>query len=190
MTREELDQLLALKRIILLDGDIDDEMAAAVKFWLMAFNVKSDEGINILIDTDGGSVQPALALYDLIKISSAPVTGIVVGDCKSMGVILLQACHIRMATPHSDFYIHNLAWKNPVLSVDDFFNKMFRKKETELKKLKTKIINILKRRSGLSTKKIKELMNDGENYGTHFFADEALRLGLIDKIVKKSPFSE
>ena len=61
---------------------------------------------------------------------------------------------------------------------------MFKKKAVELQKLRTKIINILRKRSGLSIKQVKELMDNGENYGTHFFADEALRLGLIDKIVR------
>ena len=190
MTREEFDLVLAEKRTILLDGDIDEEMAAAVKFWLLSFNAKSSERINILIDTNGGSVQPALSMYDLITISSAPVTGIVIGDCQSMGVILLQACHVRMATPHSNFYLHNMIWKNPSLSVDDDFIKTINKKYKELKCLRYKLINIIRKRCGLKIEEIKKLMNDGESYGTHFFADEALKLGLIDKIAKKSPFSE
>ncbi len=187
MSREELDQGLAEKRIILLDGDIDDEMAAAVKFWLMLFNTQSKEEIKLLIDSDGGMVQAAMSIYDLVKLSAAPVTGLVVGDCKSMAIILLQACTTRLATPHSNFYIHELNWKSGTIILDKDAKDMLKAKMKELKLIRNKIINILTGRPRLTPTMVDQLMSEGENKGTYLLAERALKLGLIDKIVESYP---
>ena len=190
MNREELDAELASRRIILLDDDINDEMASTVSFWLLAFNLQSNENINLLINTNGGEVKSSFSIYDLIKLSHAPVTGLVIGDCKSMGVIILQACNVRLATEHSIFYIHELNWGGNKFILDDDAERLMKEKIEELKRTREKIINVLTGRPKLTREKALSLMNKGENNNTHLLADQALELGLIDKIVEKYPLFE
>lgn len=185
--RGSLHRKLAERRIILLDGDIDEEMAAAVKFWILSFNIISDEKIILLIDSDGGAVQSALTIYDLIKLSKAPVTGLVFGDCKSMAIILLQACKVRLATTHSNFYLHELNWKSGIMILNKDSKTNIRKKLRELKRFRKKILDILKSRSKLSIEEIEKFMSDGENYETHLLSDEIFKMGLIDKVVEEYP---
>lgn len=189
MTREELNLALATKRIILVDGDIDEDVVAAVKFWVLSFNLDSiEKEITLLIDCNGGPVPPTLAMYDLIKLSKAPVTGLVCGDCKSMAIVLLQACKTRLATQHSNFYIHELNWRpNDFMPLSKDSGKLMQEKIKELKHLRKKIIDIFKERSKLSVKVIEKLMRQGESNNTHLLAHQILELGLIDKIVETHP---
>ena len=106
MDKNEFNAKLASQRIVLLSQEITLKQVDTAKYWLTVLNLESPEPIKLIIDSDGGLAEPSLWIYDAIKLSRAPVIGIVSGRCKSMAVIVLQACTKRFSTPHSCFFLH------------------------------------------------------------------------------------
>jgi ATP-dependent Clp protease, protease subunit len=62
--------------------------------------------VTLRINSGGGSMIEGLAMFDLIKNSTAQVTGIVEGMAASMAGVLLQACDQRIMTANSRLMIH------------------------------------------------------------------------------------
>jgi ATP-dependent Clp protease protease subunit len=79
------------RRTVTLNDNINQEQAANLGHRLLELALESDEEIRLLIDSDGGNVQPALSICDVIASIKAPVIGIVIGRCFSMAVVILQA---------------------------------------------------------------------------------------------------
>ncbi len=77
-------------RIILLGTPIDDDVAnlvVAQLLFLQAEDPKKD--IDLYINSPGGSVTAGLAIYDTMQILSCDVKTYCVGQCASMGAVLL-----------------------------------------------------------------------------------------------------
>lgn len=74
--------------------------------WLNAINKKE---ITLYIDSGGGEVQAGLDIYDMIKHSKAPVTGIVYRKANSMASVILQACVKRKAFENAEIIIHDIS---------------------------------------------------------------------------------
>ncbi|MBP5274580.1 MAG: ATP-dependent Clp protease proteolytic subunit, partial [Abditibacteriota bacterium] len=96
-------------RIIMLSGEIFDEMANAV-IAQMLFLEKDDpeRDIEIYINSPGGSVIAGLAIYDTMQLIKCDVSTICVGSSMSMGAVLLSsgARGKRSALPNSRIMIH------------------------------------------------------------------------------------
>ena len=79
-------------RIILLGTPIDDDVANLViaqLLFLQAEDPKKD--IDLYINSPGGSVTAGLAIYDTIQTVSCNVKTFCLGQCASMGAVLLAA---------------------------------------------------------------------------------------------------
>ncbi len=63
--------------------------------------------ILVLIDSEGGSVPHALALYDTLRSSPVRTLGLVVGQCLSAATLVLQGCSHRMMLPNASFMMHS-----------------------------------------------------------------------------------
>lgn len=95
-------------RIVLLTGEIDDEMAASVISQLLYLDSNGRDGISLYINSPGGEVSAGLAIYDTIRSLESPVSTICVGRAASMAAVLLSAGHKgdRVVLPHSKVMIH------------------------------------------------------------------------------------
>ena len=96
-------------RIILLGTPIDDDVAnliIAQLLFLQAEDPKKD--IDLYINSPGGSVTAGLAIYDTIQVLSCDVKTYCLGQCASMGAVLLAAgaAGKRFALPNSRIMIH------------------------------------------------------------------------------------
>ena len=96
-------------RIILLGTPIDDDVAnlvVAQLLFLQAEDPKKD--IDLYINSPGGSVTAGLAIYDTMQVLSCDVKTYCVGQCASMGAVLLcaGAAGKRFALPNSRIMIH------------------------------------------------------------------------------------
>ena len=67
---------------------------------------RSGGDILVLIDSEGGSVPHALAIYDTLKSSPVRTLGLVVGQCLSAATLVLQGCSHRMMYPNASFMMH------------------------------------------------------------------------------------
>ncbi|MBQ4107284.1 MAG: ATP-dependent Clp endopeptidase proteolytic subunit ClpP [Lentisphaeria bacterium] len=164
-------------RIILLGTPIDDEVANLViaqLLFLQAEDPKKD--IDLYINSPGGSVTAGLAIYDTIQILSCDVKTYCLGQCASMGAVLLAAgTHgKRFALPNSRIMIHQ-PWGGAEGTAADI-----NIQAQEILRLRTMLNGILARHTG---KTLKRISADTER---DFFmsAAEAKTYGLVDQVVE------
>ncbi len=165
-------------RIIILGTPIDDEVAnliVAQLLFLQAEDPKKD--IDLYINSPGGSVTAGLAIYDTMQILSCDIKTYCVGQCASMGSVLLTAGTKgkRFALPNSRIMIHQ-PWGGAQGTAADI-----NIQAQEILRLRSMLNNILATHSG---NKIKKIEADTER---DFFmsAEEAVAYGLVDKVVEK-----
>ncbi len=164
-------------RIILLGTPIDDSVANLViaqLLFLQAEDPKKD--IELYINSPGGSVTAGLAIYDTMQILSCDVKTYCLGQCASMGAVLLAAgaAGKRYALPNSRIMIHQ-PWGGAEGTAADISIQA-----KEILRLKAMLNNILSTHSGQPLKKIEK---DTER---DFFmsAGEAVEYHLVDSVIQ------
>src|SRR3954467_4096241 len=168
---------LLKERIIFLGEPIDDAVAntlIAQLLFLDAENAKED--IKIYVNSPGGSVTSALALYDTIQHVKADVATICLGQAASAAAVLLAAGAKgkRYALPNARIMIHQ------VMGGVEGQQKDIEIQAKEIARIKDQINKILADHTGQPIKKI-ESDSDRDYFMT---ADEAKKYGLIDKIIQ------
>ena len=168
---------LLKERILMISGEISDHTANSIIAQLLYLDSLNNEDINIYINSPGGSVTAGMAIYDTMNFINSNVNTICIGLAASMGAFLLSSGNKgnRYALPNSEIMIHQ-----PLGGVHG--------QATEIKivaehiiKTKNKLNKILSKNTGQNIKKIE---TDTER--DHFLtAEEALKYGLIDKIIQK-----
>src|SRR6202790_5402070 len=96
-------------RIIFLQGEVDDYSAnliVAQMLFLQFDDPKAD--IHLYINSPGGSVTAGLSIYDTMQYVTCDVATYCIGQCASMGAVLLAAGAKgkRNALPHARVMIH------------------------------------------------------------------------------------
>ncbi len=162
-------------RIIILSGEINDNLANSVVAELLYLDSINHNDISLYINSPGGSITSGMAIYDTMNFIKSDVTTICVGMAASMAAFLLSCGKKgkRYSLPNSEIMIHQ-----PLGG--------FEGQATEIKiaaerilNLKNKLNIILSKNTGQSLSKIEQ---DTER--DHFLEpDEALEYGLIDKII-------
>lgn len=169
---------LLKNRIIILNGEIDDNTSNVVVAELLYLDSINHEDINLYINSPGGSVTSGMAIYDTMNFIKSDVSTICIGMAASMASILLSAGAKgkRYSLPNSEVMIHQ-----PLGGVQGQATEIKIAAERILK-LKDKINQIL----SLNTKQdIKKIENDTER-DNFMNSEEALKYGLIDKILNKN----
>ena len=166
-------------RIILLGIPIDDDVAnliIAQLLFLQAENPKQD--INLYINSPGGSVTAGLAIYDTIQTVSCDVKTFCIGQCASMGAVLLAsgAPGKRFALPNSRIMIHQ-PWGGAEGTAADI-----EIQSKEILRLRSMLNNILASHTGQVLKKIER------DTSRDFFmsASEAAAYGIVDSVINNN----
>lgn len=100
---------LLKEHIIFIGTPIDDTIANLVVAQLLFLESEDpDRDISLYINSPGGSITAGMAIYDTIQFVRSPITTICVGQCASMGAVLLAAGTKgkRFALPNSRILIH------------------------------------------------------------------------------------
>ncbi len=95
--------------IIFIGTPIDDLVANLIVAQLLFLEAEDPErDINLYINSPGGSITAGMGVYDTMQFIKNDVTTICVGQCASMGALLLTAGAKgkRFALPHSRILIH------------------------------------------------------------------------------------
>ena len=165
-------------RIILLGTPIDDEVAnliIAQLLFLQAEDPKKD--IDLYINSPGGSVTAGLAIYDTMQILSCDVKTYCLGQCASMGAVLLAAgaAGKRYALPNSRIMIHQ-PWGGAQGTASDI-----NIPAKEILRLRTMLNGILANHTGQTLKKI------AADTDRDFFmsAEEAVAYHLVDQVLTR-----
>lgn len=173
------DKLLA-ENSIFLTGAVCRENCNEIIKQLLYLNKKMDvDEIHLFIDSDGGSVQSGLALYDVIQMLSKPVETIILGQACSMAAIIFLAAenNRRFMLPNSRIMIHDPSFGGE----HDIAGKKPHEVQAELddlNKCRTKLANLIAERSGRSLKEVyKETKDD-----SFMSVEEAIEYGLCSGI--------
>lgn len=168
------------KNILDLAGPIDGPMASYVRYAINILKIRDCPPIEVWISSTGGEVSLSLDIYDMLITYPGKVTGKVIAFSQSMATIILQACDIRLATEHAKIMVHN-PWYAKV-SFDDLESPRRMKKIRDYNRQdREMMLEILQRHSGLSRKRLENMMKKG----AIMFAAEALANKLIDGIIEK-----
>jgi ATP-dependent Clp protease protease subunit len=95
--------------IIFIGTPIDDTIANLVVAQLLFLEAEDpDRDISLYVNSPGGSITAGMAIYDTMQFIRPDVTTICVGQCASMGAVLLAAgaAGKRFALPNSRILIH------------------------------------------------------------------------------------
>ena len=162
-------------RIILLSGEIDDNLSNIIVSELLYLDSINHEDINIYINSPGGSITSGMAIYDTMNFVKSDVSTICLGMAASMGAFLLSSGKKgkRYVLPNSEIMIHQ-----PLGGAKGQATEIKIAAE-QILKTKEKLNKILSENTGQNLKKVEQ---DTER--DHFLdANEALDYGLIDKII-------
>ncbi|MBI4091043.1 MAG: ATP-dependent Clp protease proteolytic subunit [Candidatus Komeilibacteria bacterium] len=164
-------------RIIFIGDAITPPMANSVVAQLLFLASQDDKRpIKLYINSPGGSVTDGLAIFDTMQHVKVPISTICVGFAASMGAILLSGGtkgH-RYALPNAEIMIHQVAGGTEGQASD------IKIKAEQIIKIKERLNKILSKTTGQPFSKIE---NDTDR-DFHMSAEEALKYGLIDKIIK------
>lgn len=166
---------LLKNRIILLSGEIDDDLANVIIAQLLYLDSINQEDISLYINSPGGSITSGMAIYDTMNFIKSDVSTTCVGMCASMAAFLLSCGKHgkRYCLPNSEVMIHQPLGgvKGQATEIDIVAKRILG--------LRTKINKILAKNTKKNIKQI-EKDTDRDYYMT---AEEALSYGIIDKIL-------
>jgi ATP-dependent Clp protease protease subunit len=166
-------------RVILLEGEVHDQMANLIVAQLLFLESESDKDISMYINSPGGSVTAGMAIYDAMQFVRPDIQTIVMGQACSMGSLLANAGAVgkRMMLPNARHMIHQPSGGARGMQSDI---EISYKEITFLKKRLTEIY--VKHNSAGKTYEDFERDMDRDKFMS---AEEALAYGLIDKIIEK-----
>ena len=164
-------------RIIFLGSQVNDEVANAIvaqMLFLQSDDPKSD--IHLYINSPGGSVTAGLAIYDTMQFVTCDVATYCIGQCASMGAVLITAGAKgkRRALPNARIMIHQLLAGMEGTAEEIMIH------AKEFKNVKQKLNTILLKHTGHALSKI-EQDTDRDRFMS---AQEALDYRLIDKVIE------
>ena len=167
---------LLKERIIFLGEPIDDHVAniiIAQLLFLEADDPKKE--IKIYINSPGGSVTSALAIYDTMRYVKCDVATICIGQAASAAAVLLASGTKgkRFSLPNSRVLIHQ------VMGGAEGQAKDVAIQTKEMLRIKQQVDKILASHTGQSVSKI-EKDTDRDFFMT---ADDARKYGIVDKII-------
>ena len=78
-------------RIILLNGEIDDNVSNIIVAQLLYLDSINNDDISIYINSPGGSITAGMAIYDTMNYIKSDVSTICIGMSASMAAFLLSS---------------------------------------------------------------------------------------------------
>ena len=162
-------------RIIMIYGEIDDNVSNIVVAELLYLDSINNDDISLYINSNGGSITAGMAIYDTMNFIKSDVSTICIGMCASMAAFLLSSGKKgkRYSLKNSEVMIHQ-----PLGGASG--------QATEIKiaadrilKIRDKMNRILALNTNNSITKIKK-DTERDNFMS---SDEALSYGIIDKIL-------
>ncbi len=165
-------------RVIFLWEAIDSAVANTIIAQLLFLEKQDPKApITMYINSPGGHVTAGLAIYDTMQYVKCPVHTVSVGLSASMGSIILTGWEKghRYALPHSEIMIHQPLWGAEGQAAD------IKIAAEHILQTGQRLYKIISKHTWKDVKQV-EKDCDRDNFMT---AEEALKYGLIDKIIKK-----
>ena len=173
--KQDSNDIVLKTRSILISGEIDKKMAEKVVSQLLMLEAENDNPIKVFIDSPGGDVDSAYAIFDMIRFVKPKVTMIAMGLAASAGALILLAGdkENRFGFPNSHYLIHQpLSGIRGVATEIEIHAK-------EIEKTRQKINALISQETGKSLEQVEK--DTDRDYWMS--AEEALGYGLISKII-------
>ncbi len=145
------------------DGTISGISGKEFAEYLTCLEKQAKKGIEVHINSLGGSIIDGMTIYSAIKSCTIPVDTVCVGIAVSMAGVILQAGRTRKMVPWGQVMLHNPSGGD----------------SKELDTLKETLIKMLCPRTGISESEMSDLMDKT----SWLNAEESLENKLVDEIV-------
>ena len=164
-------------RVILLEGDVHDQMANLIVAQLLFLESEGDKDISMYINSPGGSVTAGMAIYDCMQFVKPDIHTIVMGQACSMGSLLAQAGspNKRFILPNARHMIHQPSGGARGQATDMLIQ------VNEIMEMKRTLTGIYQKHNSTG-KTFEELSADMER-DNFMSAQQAVNYGLADKII-------
>lgn len=174
---EGIDATLLNNRIHFITGDIDEDNTLAAIKWIIYENLKQDEAeLTLYINSDGGNLQDAFALIEVMQKSRKTIRTIAIGSVCSSAFMIFAAGTKgnRFVSETASIMCHQFSYTNN----GKYHDMKSTVKETDL--INQRMMALLKEFTGLETRTIKtKLLPPSDVWLT---AEEAIELGIADQI--------
>ena len=166
-------------RVILLEGEVHDQMANLIVAQLLFLESEGEKDISMYINSPGGSVTAGMAIYDCMQFIKPDVQTIVMGQACSMGSLLATAGakDKRFMLPNARHMIHQPSGGARGQATDMLIQ------VEEILAMKKNLTGIYVKHNSAG-KTFEQLTQDMER-DNFMSAQQALEYGLIDKIIEK-----
>ena len=166
-------------RTILVTGDISESSCAYFCSKMLELERLDPEApVYIHLNTLGGSIIDALAMYDTMRTTTCPIILEVRGLCASAGFLILSGADVRFALPNSLFFHHPTQMSEVDLSSPEHL------------KATTKIYDLLEERFNQI---LRTTCNISDEHWDTYFANahalwfttqQAMQWGILDGTIK------
>lgn len=164
--------------IHLLFDEIDTDNAKDAIEWILDANFSKTRPkcLNLVINSQGGDMNSAYAIIDIIESSNIPVRTIGLGQIASAGLMIFLAGQAgeRVLTPNTSIMSHQYGWgsagkHHELIAIQKEFDLTFQR-----------MLNHYKKHTKLSIPDIKKYLLPSED--VYLSAEEALKYKICDRI--------
>ena len=165
-------------RTIIISGEINQAVSAAVSTQLVALSAESDADITVFVNSQGGHVEAADTIHDLIRFVKPRIRMIGTGWVASAGALIYVAAprEQRLCLPNTRFLLHQPAGGAGGTASDIDIE------AREILRMRDRLNRIFSRATGQPLERIEE--DTHRNFWLD--AESALRYGLVGRIVQES----
>lgn len=169
--------MLLQSRLVMVVGEVDQELAEDVISRLLLLDTKSHDPIKVIIASPGGHVDSGYAIYDVMRFIASPVISIGAGWVASIAVPILLGADKdkRFALPNTRFLLHQPSGGAGGQAAD------IRIEAREILKIRNRINALLAAETGQPEDKVAR--DSDRNFWMN--AEEALEYNLINKIITR-----
>ena len=175
-----------------IDSDCDVNQASVNRVMAnmhILENLDKHKPITLILNSYGGDLFQALALYDYIRGMTCEVNIQAIGACMSAATIILQAADRRLISDNCTFMMHI-----GTSSYDDHSSNVRNwvkyEDKTPTPKMKEIYAYRIKRKHNESDKKLDERIDNMLTHDHIFTADQVVELGLADEVMTVKTYSK
>jgi len=162
------------RRIVSLRGPLDHPTATRIASQLMTLDATGDDSIQLQLDSEGGSLEAAFAVIDVIDALGVPVHVTCLGRVEGSAAAVAAVCSRRLAMAHTRFRVSDPnvefeAKASQVASLVQYHREGFLRYHERL---------------ALATGRSLDSVTAACAEGRFMDASEAIAFGLVDEIVR------
>ena len=167
-------------RKVYLFGEINNERTEKFITQLHELFEESREPITVFVNSCGGSVTDALAIYDVLQNAPCEIFTVGLGKVHSSALtVLLSALRAnRSSYPNTEFMSHDVSWKS------DGPRAFLKDRVDQLERTVEQLLNVYTLDTELSREQAGALFF--QDMADHYFsAEEAMRMGFVSSIITR-----